>query len=180
MRYVAFIRAVMVGREGLHRDVMLATFRDAGAVDPVSHLATGNVTFDARPTALEQIVSQVDAAFSDIVGRTIEVFVRDLDALRSVEPETIYAKAPFEAVVDRLVSYFHEPPDLGDLELPALIQRDRVALLEVRNRDVYSVARVHAGQRGAPGGQLEKLTGQRVTTRGWSTVQKIIDRNPPN
>lgn len=169
----------MVGREGLHREVMLEAFRDAGAIDPVSHLATGNVTFDAHPSRIPEMVEAVDTALTDIVGRGIEVFVRDLESLRSVDAEAIYATAPFPEVVGRLVTYFREPPDLGDLELPSLFQKDRTALLELRHADLYSVIRIHDGQQGSPGGQLEKLTGQRMTTRAWSTVQKIIDRNPP-
>ena len=46
-RRVAFIRAIMIGREGLHREVVLDLFREAGAIQPRNHLATGNVSFTA-------------------------------------------------------------------------------------------------------------------------------------
>ena len=166
----------MVGREGLHRQVILDIFEDAGARDPRSHLATGNVSFGLGRARIEGVAAKVGAAMTEVVGRDIEVFIRSLDQLRAVDAEGIYATAPFEPL-HRLVTYFHEPPALDSIEIPGLIQKGRTAVLEVDGRDVYSVAREVDGQIGAPGGLLEKLTGQRVTTRAWSTVQKIIDKN---
>lgn len=176
MRLVAFIRAVMVGREGLHRQRILDIFDQAGARDPVSHLATGNVSFDLDPTDVDVLAGTVGEAMSQVVGRDIEVFIRSLDKLTTVDAAAIYAIAPFEPL-QRLVTYFHEPPDFGSTEIPGLIQKGRTAVLAIDGRDVYSAARELDGQIGAPGGVLEKLTGQRVTTRGWSTIQKIIDKN---
>ncbi len=177
MRQVGFIRAVMVGREGLHREVILDIFRRAGAGDPRSHLATGNVSFDLRPAELPSFVEVVDERLTGVVGRKIEVFVRSLDALRQVDADAIYGTAPFEQVEGRLVTYFHDTPDFGDVDVPGLIQKGRTALLAVDGADVYSVIREVDGQMGSPGGLLEKLSGQRVTTRAWRTVQKVIEAN---
>ena len=172
MRYVAFVRAVMVGRESLHRPVLLDAFSEAGATDPVSHLATGNVSFDIAVRSLPELVEQVDASLTAIVGRDIEVFVRRLDDLGAIDADAVYATAPFDGVEDRLVTYFHHPPD--GIEVPSVIQGGRCALVELRDTDLYTAAREVDGRVGAPGGVLEKLTGQRVTTRAWSTVEKIV------
>ena len=172
MRYVAFVRAVMVGREGLHRPVLLDVFADAGAGNPSSHLATGNVSFDISPRSLPRLTRHVDAALSAVVGRDIEVFVRSLDHLRAVDADAIYASAPFADVTATLVTYFHQEPT--GVEVPSVIQDGRTALLDLRDTDLYSAAREVDGREGAPGGVLEKLTGQRVTTRAWSTVDKIL------
>lgn len=176
MRMVAFIRAVMVGREGLHRGVILDIFNRAGAEDPASHLATGNVSFDLDPARIPDLAAEVNAEMTDVVGRKIEVFIRTIDELRKVDVDAIYATAPFEPKA-RLVTYFHEPPHLGETEVPGLVQKDRTGLLLIDGCDLYSVARVLDGQEGAPGGLLEKLSGQRVTTRGWGTVEKILAKN---
>ena len=163
----------MVGREGLHRPVLLDIFDDAGGVDCISHLATGNVSFDIAARRLPALIRAVNAAMTDVVGRDIEVFVRPLDHLRRVDAEGIYATAPFEDVRDRLVTYFHKPP--GGFDVPAFLQKGRTALLELDGTDLYSATTELDGRVGAPGGRLEKLSGQRVTTRSWSTVRKIID-----
>ena len=176
MRHVAFIRAIMVGREGLHREVILDIFRQAGAENPTSHLATGNVAFDLPERGIPGMAAKVDQAMTEIVGRKIEIFVRSIDELAAVDADAIYATSPFEPR-DRLVTYFHAAPDLGETKVPGLIQNGRTAVLEIDGRDVYCVARELDGQIGAPGGILEKLSGQRVTTRAWATVEKVLAKN---
>lgn len=177
VRYVAFIRAVMVGREGMHRDVILDIFNRAGATNAVSHLATGNVSFDLEPARLVGLEDSVDGALSDVVGRRIEVFVRTIDHLRSIDSEAVFGNAPFPEIRERLVTFFHEPPTFESFEIPAVVQKDRTALLLVEDCDVFSVTREWEGQIGSPGGLLERESGQRVTTRAWTTVEKILAKN---
>ena len=174
MRHVAFIRAVMVGREGLHREVILDVFTRAGARNAVSHLATGNVSFDIEPQRLVDLEDSVDGALSDVVGRPIEVFMRTVAHLRAVDAEGIFALAPFGDVRDRLVTFFHEPPVFGSFEVPGLVQKDRTAVLAVNGCDVFSVTREWEGQIGSPGGLFERESGQRMTTRAWGTIEKIL------
>jgi hypothetical protein len=51
MRYVGLVRNVMLGREGLHRDVLLRPVDAAGGRSAQSHLAAGNLTFDTAPSS---------------------------------------------------------------------------------------------------------------------------------
>ena len=46
MQYVGLVRNVMLGREGLHRDVLLRLVDAAGGRAATSHLRTGNLPFD--------------------------------------------------------------------------------------------------------------------------------------
>lgn len=177
VRCVAFIRAVMVGREGLHRPVILDIFERAGAGDAVSHLATGNVSFDLDPADLGRLQTAVEGALSDVVGRRIDVFIRSLDHLQGTDAERIYGMAPFGEVRDRLVTFFHEPPVFATFTPPALVQKDRTAVLLVDGCDVFSVTRMLDGRFGSPGGFFERESGQRMTTRGWGTVEKILARH---
>src|SRR5687768_1554076 len=50
MRYVGLVRNVMLGREGLHRYVLLRLVDAAGGRSAASHLTTGNLTFDVAPS----------------------------------------------------------------------------------------------------------------------------------
>src|SRR6185295_2123196 len=74
--YVAFVRAVMHGRNGLHRSTLLDLFAAAGAQDARSYLTTGNVSFAARPAALRRMVPALEHGLEAVVGRRTEVFVR--------------------------------------------------------------------------------------------------------
>ncbi|NNF70184.1 MAG: DUF1697 domain-containing protein [Acidimicrobiia bacterium] len=177
MRHVAFIRAVMIGREGLHQEVVLDIFSRAGAGNPVSHRATGNVSFDLDPGAMIPFLEETDHRMTEVVGRPIESFVRTLDELASIDGEAIFALAPFEVVDGRHVTFFHETPDLSDWSLPHLARHDRVAVFHVSGREVFSASQVVDGESAAPGGILEKATGQRATTRAWSTIHHILSKH---
>lgn len=167
----------MVGREGLHREVILDIFRGAGARNAISHLATGNVSFDLEPPQLIDLQDSVDGALSEVVGRQIEVFARTLDHLRAIEPSAIFGEAPFPEIRERLVTFFHEPPAFESFTVPAVIQKDRTAVLLVDGSDVFSATREWNGQIGSPGGLFERESGQRVTTRAWGTIEKILAKH---
>jgi len=73
MRYVGLVRNVMLGREGLHRDVLLRVVDAAGGRSAASHLTTGNLMFDTAPSRLE-----------DVVRRLEDVAVPRIDGLEAV------------------------------------------------------------------------------------------------
>ncbi len=83
-RYVAFIRNVMIGRAGLHRDLLLRIFIDAGATDPRSHLATGNVSFGSDRDEMTDLIDAAQARIAQTMGRFEPVFVRSVMALRNL------------------------------------------------------------------------------------------------
>lgn len=173
VRHVAFVRAVMHGREGLHRSVIIDTFERAGAASVRTHLTTGNVSFDADPSAIPAIIEYADRAMTDVVGRDIESFVRTLDHLRSLPGDEIFATAPFPEAEERVVSFFHEAPDLP-WELPHILRSGRAAVFHQRDREVFSVHRTVDGRMESGAGALERASGQRITTRGWGTIEKIL------
>jgi uncharacterized protein (DUF1697 family) len=60
MRYVGLVRNVMTGREGLIRDVLLQLLDAAGDREGRLHLATGNLTFEADPAELDDVVRRLE------------------------------------------------------------------------------------------------------------------------
>ena len=71
--YVAFVRAVMIGREGVHRSVLLAMFERAGATGTRSYISTGNVSFVVEPDRLDQLVTAVEADLERLLQRPTPV-----------------------------------------------------------------------------------------------------------
>ncbi len=173
MRHVAFVRAVMHGREGLHKSVLTSIFEEAGAREVRTHLTTGNVSFDAAPAAIPTIVERTDRAITEVVGRAIESFVRTIDHLRAIPGREIFANAPFPDAEEEVVSFFHRPPELP-WPVPHLVKSGRAAIFHVDGREVFSVHRTVDGHMESGAGLLERASGQRITTRGWSTIEKIL------
>ena len=76
MRFVGLVRNVMLGREGLHRNVLLGLLDAAGGRSGVSCLTTGNVVFDAAPAQLDA-VQRLEAGIAAVIGRREPVIVRE-------------------------------------------------------------------------------------------------------
>jgi uncharacterized protein (DUF1697 family) len=165
--HVAFIRAIMIGRQGLHREVVLDLFRDAGAHHPVNHLATGNVSFGARTRDLDGIVEHVEAGIEAIAGRPKLLYVRPLAQLVAMVDADPFATAPRGDVPQREVVFM--PGRVPPIELPFVTRRGDLCIFAASDRELFAVSRVEP-----PGGVIERLTGEPVTVRAWSTVTRIV------
>jgi uncharacterized protein (DUF1697 family) len=173
--YVAFVRAVMIGREGLDRHVLLDMFDLAGATRSTSYISTGNVSFEAPPERVAAIVEQVESDLEHLLGRPTELFVRTLSELGHMRASEPFTPPPFDEPRDRVVTFFRDAvPE--QQELPIVSQRGDFSVFLASGREVFSVTREIAGRTQAPGGVIERLAGERVTTRAWSTIERIVDK----
>lgn len=172
--YVAFVRAVMVGRGGLTREVLLEAFRTSGAEEPISHLATGNVSFHAQRERVTCLAREAEGAIGAVIGRPTPVFVRSLEALQSSVTNSPFASAPIPDPHERCVSFCD--CDLTWLELPITTTRGDALTFAATPGGAYSVTRVIDGRAGNPGKTLEALLHAPVTTRNWNTVERIVAR----
>jgi uncharacterized protein (DUF1697 family) len=175
-RSVAFIRAVMVGRQGLTRAALLDVFRDAGADDPVSHLTTGNVSFghSGSTRALQQ---SVESGIARILGRHEPVFVRSIAALRREVARDPFADPPFDDIYERCVTFTDVPTQ--SLVLPMTTPRGDAVVFAIGARAVFSVTRQIDGRPGNPVRLIERALGRPVTTRNWNTVERIVRKHDP-
>lgn len=170
--YVGFVRAVMIGREGLHREVLLDMFERAGAASAVSYISTGNVSFECDPARLADIVDAVESDLAALLDRYTEVFVRSHDELRSMHDSDPFATSPDEQPDHRLVTMFRRAvPDT--LNLPIESPKGYWVAFAAGPREVFSVTREIDGRTQDPGGVIERLADERATTRAWSTIERI-------
>ena len=130
----------MVGRRGLTRDELLRVFRDAGADDPVSHLATGNVSF-AYNGPVAPLRERVEAGVAGVLGTREPVFIRTLAALRLEVATDPFAKPPFADVFERCVSF--TDVSTAGLELPMTTPRGDAVVFSARAREVFSLSLIH-------------------------------------
>ena len=159
----------MVGREGLHRDVLLRLLAEATARDGASHLATGNLSFDAEPAELGEVVRRLEAGIASVVGRREPVVVREVAFLAR-----LVADDPFrgfdDAEWDREVSFLplSAPPiDPGSVsEVPGL------RVVAVGAHEVLTAGRRDVRRPGA-NRLVERACGRQATSRAWSTVERL-------
>jgi uncharacterized protein (DUF1697 family) len=169
MRYVGLVRNVMLGREGLHRDVLLGLVDAAGGRSAASHLTTGNLTFDAAPSQLDGVVGRLEDGIAGVIGRREPVIVREVAWLRDLVASDPFAAFPVDRweIAVAFLRLTSVPLD------PAAVPRiDGLEAVDVRPHELLMAGRRDVRRPGATY-LLPRPWRDEATTRAWSTVQRL-------
>lgn len=173
--YVGFVRAVMIGREGLDRETLLDIVRRAGGKQPASHLATGNVSFSCAPDQLTRVVERIEAGIGDVVQRPTPVFVRSVDHLIELVDRDPFSEAPHPNPKARLVAMVRHVVPV-DFEVPIVSPNGDFHVFAASGGDVFSITIDTGGRVENPGGLIERLVRQPLTSRAIGTIETIVAR----
>ncbi|MGN6300029.1 MAG: DUF1697 domain-containing protein [Angustibacter sp.] len=140
VRWVAFVRNVMVGREGLDRERLLDVARRAGGEDVRSHITTGNLTLtaDDDPDALAR---QLEDGVSAVIGRREMVAVRPVEWVRELVATTPFAGLDPDAWSTEIALLRHDAPVLDG---SALGDTQRTVVVRVLDHEVLAAGHVTA------------------------------------
>ncbi len=170
MRWVGLVRNVMLGRDGLHRVVLLEAATAAGAERVRSHLTTGNLTFDADPTEVDTVVGHLESSISRVVGRPTMVALRRHECLRDLVARDLFAGVPEQEWECEVAFLRHDAPALEPGRLPPT---RRTGLVAAYDRELATVRPRTGGRRPHVTTLLERATGEPATARGWSTLCRL-------
>lgn len=165
-RYVAFLRGVSPSNARMPE--LARCFEDAGFTAVRTLLSSGNVVFDARRAAEQQLIRRAAEAMAARLGRTFETVLRaqaELQALLEADP---FARFTLPPAAKRVITFLPAAP----ASLPALpIEQDGARLLAVVGREAFAAY--------VPGPKgpvfmtlLERTLGKHITTRTVETVRK--------
>jgi uncharacterized protein (DUF1697 family) len=174
MLWLGLVRNVMVGRDGLSRDVLVDVLNAAGAADARSHLATGNVTFRADREEVDAMVTRVETGLEQVVGRSTMCAVRPVTWLHRLIADDRFA--PFDGDWETEVGFLRH--DAPVLDRAGLGDARRTVVVEVLEREVLTARPRAGGARPHVNRLLEVATGSPATARGWSTLQRIAAATP--
>jgi uncharacterized protein (DUF1697 family) len=171
-RFVAFLRAINVGGHTIRMEVLRRHFADLGFRDVTTFIASGNVAFAARTSALQALERKIERRLEEELGFEVVTFIRT-----DGEVAAIAAHRPFSPA---LVA---EAKSLNVAFLSGELDRDRQARIlslktpfdefHFRGRELYWLSRRRQGESTISNVVLERALGGRCTVRGVATVQKI-------
>jgi uncharacterized protein (DUF1697 family) len=162
----------MIGRAGLHRDVLLSIFANAGAIDPRSHLATGNVSFDWAGGSMATFIDATQVGIARTMGRFEPVFVRSVTRLHATVNSMPFRTPPISDVGHRCVTFTEASASTTDL--PIVSTREDAYIFAIDGTDLMSVTRLVDGRGGNVNRMIEKALACAATTRNWNTVERIV------
>jgi uncharacterized protein (DUF1697 family) len=168
--WVAFLRAVNVGKRQMKMAELRALCEELGYERVKTILASGNVRFEAD----HDPKAELEAAIEKRWGWLSEAVMRsgpEIEAMLAAEP---FAKYPDDGPFHRYVMLFDKPLAKG-LTLTGVAGDYDVA--RVDEKDIYLVGYRQQDGRHGPGldkfdRQLEK--GAVATMRNWNTIPKVL------
>lgn len=167
----------MIGREGLHRQVLLDIVAEAGGASPRSYISTGNVTFACPPSRVGAVTRRVERGIEGVIGRREGLYVRSIAYLEELVASAPFAEAPFADPYERTVSFLVAEVDLPPL--PVVSKRGDVSIFATTGTEVFAVNRMIDGRTSGAGGLIETSIGESVTTRSWNTVLRVVANPDP-
>lgn len=168
VRYVAFLRGVSPLNAKMPD--LKRCFAAAGFTEVRTVLSSGNVVFDAPPSALEALAQQAEEAMQDESGRRFGTIVRETEYLRKLVQADPFAGFGLDPQAKRVVTFLRYPaaPTAG---LP--IERDGVRILRRIGNEVIT-AYVPNAEGPVFMRMLETAFGKDITTRMLETVKKCM------
>ena len=175
MRWVGFVRTVMVGREGLTRDVLLGLVADVGGTGPRSHRSTGNVTFDLPTQELDHLVEGLESGIAGVLGRREMVAVRPLHTIRDLVAHDVFAG--FDDSWETEVGFLRH--DAQPIDPESLGDPQRTVVVGLGEREILTARPREGGRRPHVNSLVQRAGGQPTTARGWSTLEWIVRHEDP-
>lgn len=175
MQYVAFLRAINVGR---HNRIKMADLREQclalGLRDAVTYVQTGNVAFESDESA-EALMLAIEAMLTAMGCRNADAIV-----LTRAELLDILGLKPFEdhdpERYRRYVTLLHTP--LAD-DLAAQLVAAGNGVIAAHARAIFSVVEIGPAPSPDLNGALQRTVKIAATTRYWNVVQAVAELGQP-
>ncbi len=169
--YLAFLRAVNVGRRTVKMERLRASLEALGLDDVGTYINSGNVWFRSRRSARPALATAIEARLAEDFGFDVPVALRTVD-----EVEAVAAGDPFAGVEvtehTRLCVAFAVAEPVA-VDLPCVSPKGDVEILDVTGPDAFVVLRQQPGRPVNAGPFLERALGVPSTTRFFHTTAKI-------
>jgi uncharacterized protein (DUF1697 family) len=173
-RYAVFLRAVNVGgRSTVRMNELVENLTRSGLEDVISFRQSGNLILGSSTRDTRAIMQMVTGVLQRLNGIKTEVFVVPM-----AELALLVDASPFEGQLaegDRGFATFISPVPRIVPELPTSMQ-EGIVMIGILDDMVLSIVRKDVGS-GPLNDLVEKKLGVIATTRNWSTVTGLVEKD---
>lgn len=178
--YAAFLRGINVGG---HKLVPMKELREAFSSlrfkNVRTFLASGNVLFEATGGSLAETRRKIEKKLVEVFGFEIGVIIRTMAELQRLSASTPFRGIPVTPQTRLYVTFLSEKPR-ANLQLPYKSPDGNFRILGASGSEVYSVVTPAPGTRSVDLMLvLEKEFGQKITTRNWQTILRVMNAHEP-
>jgi len=173
--YIALLKGINVGGKNLIKmESLIESFESLGLQNVRSYIQCGNIVFQTRAAAGENLRRKIEKKLSKTFGNDAHVILKTVADLESLVKQNPFKKTPVNRDTMLCVAFLANSP-AAPPRLPLQSQTEKLELIAIKEQAAFVVARrKHTGWFGFPNNFVEKELGVIATTRQWSTVGKIV------
>lgn len=176
--YVAFLRAVNVGKRQMTMARLRKQLMDNGFTEVDTHIASGNVRVTTPLRTVAGVADRLHEVISEEFGFDVPVVVRSPTDLRAAATEVDARPSPLSAGARVYVAFLDGPPDPAGVT--ALDGWDRAGERAATHAD-HVILWLDTPSHSAvlSNARIEKLTGRVSTTRDIKVVRALAQKWGP-
>ncbi len=173
MRYLAFLRAINVGKRQVKMERLRSLFEECGFKNVETFIASGNVLFETRSQNAEALLKKIEKHLQTSLGFEVVVFLRNEKELVAMAKYQPFTPAAMKGEDPKLFVGFLANAPAKEAAAGLTSCSDKLNDFRVHGRDLYWLARGNILESGFYGPRLEKTIGMRTTLRNINTVQRL-------
>lgn len=171
--YVAFFRAVNVGRRQVNMANLRAQLEALGLQKVQTYIASGNALFESAKADTAALERQIEDHLEQALGFDVPTLIRSagqLPALAAADPFGAAATHP-DAIV--YVGFLREAPS-ADQFAKLREYESAIDKLHLDGRELFWLRRRDLGESAITNDRIERALGTQSTVRNTSTLRKMV------
>ncbi|MBO9729437.1 MAG: DUF1697 domain-containing protein [Chitinophaga sp.] len=173
-KYVAFLRAVNVGKRTVKMETLRQQLEAAGFKKVSTYIQSGNVMFESGSNNAAALAKKIEKLLLENYGFEVPTIIRSVAQLEAVVANTPFPEIVPDKQVQVYVSFLSVPAGAHAAGVIASLQ-SAAETLHMTDTEVYTMIKKDLVPKGLDViSQLEKKLGVPCTTRNWATVNKVI------
>lgn len=173
MRYIAFLRAINVGKRQVKMERLRQLFEECGLKKVETFIASGNVLFDSRSQNEEALRKKIEEYLQASLGFDVFVFLRNEKELAMIAKSHPFTTAEVKGEDATAFVGFLSAAPAKEAVVSLTSCSNKLNNFRVQGRELYWLARGNILESGFYGPRLEKTIGMRTTLRNFNTVERL-------
>jgi uncharacterized protein (DUF1697 family) len=175
-RYVAFLRAINVGGHVVTMAELRRHFEALGVTDVATFIASGNVIFSTRATALPVLEKRIAKGLHAELGYEVPCFIRGGAEVAAIAKYRPFTAAQLKGSLSFCVGLLGEPlTPAARKALMALQTNDEI--FHADGRELYWSSRIGQRDSAISNVMLERALKMRFTFRGMNTMIRLTAKH---
>jgi uncharacterized protein (DUF1697 family) len=172
-KYVAFLRAINVGRHLVKMDQLRQLFETLGFDNVETFIASGNVIFDSPLKNTKTLEKKIETLLHEALGYPVATFIRSTSELTSIANYKPFDDSELNADGNALYIILTADELSSESKRKLRTFGSEVDDFHANGREVYWLSRKKISESKVSGAQLERTMGMPGTMRNVNTLKRL-------